>query len=56
VGWAAYSIATAVIFFACFAGLASGQLWLTSAFVFTTLNAFVWVSVIAAQLLTEQPR
>jgi hypothetical protein len=55
-GWAAYSVVTAVIFFASFAGLASGQLFLTPAFVVTALNAFVWVSVMAAKLLTEESR
>jgi hypothetical protein len=55
-GWAAYSVATAVIFFACFAGLASGQLYLNTAFVFTTLNAFVWVSLMAAKLLIDGSR
>jgi hypothetical protein len=55
-GWAAYSAVTALVFFLCFAGLASGQLFLTPAFVVTALNAFVWVSVMAAQLLAEESR
>jgi FtsH-binding integral membrane protein len=53
-GWAAYSAVTAVIFFVSFAGLASRQLFLTPAFVFTALNAFIWVSVMAAQLSIER--
>ena len=44
---------TAMIFFVSFAGLASGQHFLTPAFVVTALNAFVWVSVMAAKLFTE---
>jgi hypothetical protein len=55
-GWAAYSAMTAVLFFVSFAGLASGQLFLTPAFVVTALNAFVWVSVMAAKLLTDESR
>jgi hypothetical protein len=55
-GWAAYSAVTAVIFFACFAGLVSGQLFLTPAFVLTALNAYVWASLMAAMLVLEQPR
>jgi hypothetical protein len=55
-GWAAYSAITALIFFVSFAGLASGQLFLTPAFVVTALNAFVWVSVMAAMLLSGEPR
>jgi hypothetical protein len=54
--WAAYSAITALIFFVSFAGLASGQLFLTPAFVVTALNAFVWVSVMAAMLLSGEPR
>jgi hypothetical membrane protein len=54
--WAAYSGVTTVIFFGSFAGLASGQLFLTPAFVVTALNAFVWVSVMAAKLFTEESR
>jgi drug/metabolite transporter (DMT)-like permease len=55
-GWAAYSAITALIFFVSFAGLASGQLFLTPVFVVTALNAFVWVSVMAAMLLSGEPR
>jgi hypothetical protein len=53
-GWAIYSAVTGVLFFASFAWLATGHLWINSAFVFTTLNALVWVSVMAAKLLIER--
>ncbi len=53
-GWATYSAVTGVLFFVSLAGLSTGHLWMNSAFVFTTLNALVWVSVIAAKLLIEQ--
>ncbi|HYB02543.1 MAG TPA: DUF998 domain-containing protein [Ktedonobacteraceae bacterium] len=55
-GWAIYSVVTGVLFFVSLAGLSTGHLWLNSAFVFTTLNALVWVSVMAAKLLIEQRR
>src|SRR5262245_25817934 len=48
--WAAYSAISVLIFFASFAGLASGHLSLNLAFVLTALNAFVWAAVVAAQL------
>jgi uncharacterized protein DUF998 len=54
-GWATYSIVTGVLFFVFLAGLSTGHLWMNSAFVFTTLNALVWVSVMAAKLLIERP-
>ena len=55
-GWATYSGVTGVLFFVALAGLSTGHLWMTSAFVFATLNALVWVSVMAAKLLSEQRR
>lgn len=54
-GWATYSAVTGVLFFAALAGLSTGHLWMNSAFLFTTLNALVWVSVMAAKLLIELP-
>ena len=54
-GWATYSAVTGVCFFIALAGLSSGHLWMNSAFVFTALNALVWVSVMAAKLLIERP-
>ena len=53
-GWAAYSAVTGALFFIALAGLSSGHIWMNSSFVFTALNALVWVSVIAAKLLIEQ--
>lgn len=53
--WATYSVVTGVLFFVSLAGLSTGHLWMNSAFVFTTLNALVWVSVMAAKLLIERP-
>jgi hypothetical protein len=55
-GWATYSAVTGVLFFIALAGLSTGHLWMNSAFVFTALNALVWVSVMAAKLLIELPR
>lgn len=54
-GWVTYTLVSGVIAFVAFAVLASGQLWMTSIFVFAMLNAYVWCSVMAARLLTEQP-
>ncbi len=53
-GWAIYSGVTGLLFFVALAGLSTGHLWMNSAFVFTALNALVWVSVMAAKLLFEQ--
>ena len=55
-GWAIYSGVTGVLSFVTLAVLSSGHLWITIAFVFAMLNALVWVSVLAAKLMTEQPR
>lgn len=49
-GWAAYSFISALIFLISFVALASGQLFLTPAFVLTALNGFIWVSVVAGDL------
>ena len=51
-GWATYSAVTGALFFIALAGLSS----MNSTFVFTALNALVWVSVMAAKLLIEQRR
>jgi hypothetical protein len=53
--WATYSAVTGMLFFISLAGLSTGHLWMNSTFVFTTLNALVWVSVMAAKLLIERP-
>lgn len=55
-GWAAYSAVTGTLFFIALAGLSTGHLWMNSSFVFTCLNALLWVSVMAAKLLSEQRR
>ena len=52
-GWAIYSLVTGVLAFITFAGEASGQLWINLAFVLTTLNAYIWISILAAKLLVE---
>ena len=54
-GWAVYSRATGVIFFAAFVGIAvgSGQPWSVLGFWFGVVVAWAWVSALAAKLLTE---
>lgn len=55
-GWAAYSVATGVIFFAAFIGIASGSKGPVSvAFAVAVVLAWVWISLIAARLMTELP-
>ncbi len=49
-GWVVYSVITSVIFLLAFAAEASGQLFLTPVFVFTALNAYIWVSAVALHL------
>jgi hypothetical protein len=55
-GWAAYSRATGVIFFAAFAGIAtgSGQSWSVMGFWIGVVVAWAWISAIAVKLLTER--
>jgi hypothetical protein len=52
-GWAAYSIATGVIFFAAFAGVASGssQALIVIGFWIGVILAFAWISVMAVRLM-----
>jgi hypothetical protein len=54
-GWAAYSVATGVIFFAAFAGVAtgSGQSWSVIGFWTGVVLAWVWVWALASKLLRE---
>lgn len=54
-GWAAYSVATGVIFFAGFVGIASGNqvAWLNVAFGVAALIAWAWISVVCARTLSE---
>jgi hypothetical protein len=49
IGWATYTLATGVIALAAFGALLSGQLWITSIFVFAMLNAYIWCSVMIAR-------
>jgi len=53
-GWAAYSTATGVIFFAAFVGVAtgSGQPWSVIGFWIGVVFAWAWISTMAARLLT----
>ena len=55
-GWAAYSIATGVIFFAAFVGIAtgSGQSWSVIGFWIGVVFAWAWISAMAVKLLTER--
>jgi hypothetical membrane protein len=55
-GWAAYCVATGVIFLAAFAGIASGSGAppLNVAFAVAVLLGWTWVSVMAARLMTEE--
>ncbi len=54
-GWAAYSAATGVIFFAAFAGIASGSgnSWIVIGFSIAVILAWTWISAVAARLTTE---
>jgi hypothetical protein len=53
--WAAYSLATGVIFFAAFAGVAtgSGQSWSVVGFWIGVVFAWAWISSLAWKLLKE---
>ena len=55
-GWAAYSIATGVIFFAAFVGVAtgSGQSWSVIGFWIGIVFAWAWIWVLAMKLLRER--
>lgn len=55
-GWVIYTLISGLIAFVAFAVLASGQFWITAAFVFAMLNAYVWCSAMAAKLLVERSR
>jgi hypothetical protein len=57
-GWAAYSLATGVIFLAGFAGIASGNqvAWVNLVFGAAVVVAWTWISVLCARvLLTYRP-
>ena len=55
--WMAYSIATGVIFFASFAGVASGssQAAIVIGFWIGVVLAFTWIAVMAARLMAALP-
>lgn len=55
-GWVAYSLATGVIFFAAFAGIAagSGQSWSVMGFWAGVVIAWAWISALAVKLMTER--
>jgi hypothetical protein len=55
-GWAVYSLATGVIFFAAFVGIAmgSGQSWSVIGFWIGVVVAWAWISAMAVKLLTER--
>jgi hypothetical protein len=54
--WSAFSVATGVIFFAAFGGIASGskQPWIIIAFTLAVVLAWAWISAIAAHLINDK--
>lgn len=52
-GWALYSVATGVLFFAAFFGIASGagNSWINVAFSIAVVIAWAWVSAISVRLM-----
>ncbi len=57
-GWAAYSVATGVVFFAAFFGIASGSSnpVIVLSFVVAVVLAWAWLSTMAARLMPELTR
>jgi hypothetical protein len=55
-GWAAYSVATGLLFGAAFFGVASGSTkpWIIIAFTVAVVWAWLWISAVAAQLMIVQ--
>jgi Protein of unknown function (DUF998) len=55
-GWAVYSIATGLIFFVTFFGIASGskKSWVILAFTAAVVLSWSWLSLVSARLMTEQ--
>ena len=51
--WAVYSVLTGVVFFAAFAGIASGSSNLTIPFAVAVVLAWAWASALAAHLRTR---
>jgi hypothetical protein len=56
-GWAAYSTATGVLFFAAFFGIASGsgQTWSVIGFWIGVVLAWTWISTMALRLMPRVP-
>ncbi len=56
-GWAAYSLATGVLFLGAFIGVASGArvVALNLAFLVAVIVGWIWISVISARLMTALP-
>jgi hypothetical membrane protein len=54
-GWAVYSVATGILFFLAFVGVAtgSGQSWSVIGFWIGVVCAWTWISALAARLLTK---
>jgi hypothetical membrane protein len=55
-GWAACSAATGLLFFAAFAGIASGsrEVWINEAFGVAVVIAWAWLTATAARLMTAR--
>jgi hypothetical protein len=55
-GWTVYSTATGVVFFAAFAGIASGpgQPWIVVSFWIAVILAWAWISAISIRLIMER--
>jgi hypothetical protein len=55
-GWAAYSAATGLAFLTAFFGIASGSnnAWIIVAFTAAVVLAWLWLSLVAARLMTKQ--
>jgi hypothetical protein len=55
-GWAAYSVATGVIFFTAFSAIASGtrEPWIVLAFTAAVVLAWLWLGLVSARLIAEQ--
>lgn len=53
-GWAAYCVATGMLFLAAFLGIASGtgRAWINIAFCVAVVIVWAWISVLAARLMT----
>lgn len=54
-GWATFSAATGLIFFAAFFGIASGNsnVWIILAFTAAVILSWLWISALSARLIAE---